>query len=87
MWVAAALASAPIRVYRNPAVIQGLKVRPSTLTLAADGNYMITWLHWTGWGSSTARANGVNHVNNCVPDCANGHIWKVRVSVRLFSRG
>lgn len=84
---ATAFARTPIRVYENPAVIQHLRVRPSTLTMAADGNYTITGLHWAGWGSATARAHGINHVNNCVPNCAHGHISKVRVSVRLFSRG
>ena len=69
------------------AVIRGLKVRPSTPTMPADGNYTITGLRWNGWGSSAARAGGINHVNNCVPDCADGHIRKVRVSVRLMSRG
>ncbi len=39
---AAAVASARMRAYQNPAVIQGLKVRPSTLTMAADGNDTIT---------------------------------------------
>jgi hypothetical protein len=81
------VASTPIRAYQNPAVIQGLKVRPRSLTMAADGNYTITGLRWTGWGSPSARAQGVNHVNNCVPNCAQGHVRKVRVSVRLFSRG
>ena len=55
--------------------------------MSRSGNYTITGLHWTGWGSSTARASGINHVDNCVPNCASGHITKVRVSVRLFSRG
>ena len=84
---AAAFASTPILVYENSAVIQGLKVRPSMLTMAADGNDTITSLHWTGWGSSAARAKGLNHVNNCIPSCADGHITTVHVAVRLFSRG
>ena len=84
---ATALAITPVRVYQNPAVAQGLKVKPATLTMAADGNYAITGLRWTGWGSATARATGINHIDNCVPSCAHGHIHKVRVSVRLFNRG
>ncbi len=55
--------------------------------MAADGNDTITGLRWAGWGAATARANGINHVDNCVPNCAQGHIRKVRVSVHLFSRG
>lgn len=74
-------------VYEEPSVIQGLKVQPSTLVMAGDGNDMITGLRWSGWGSSTARATGVNHVNNCVPSCSDGYVASVRVSVDLFSPG
>lgn len=84
---AAAGANTRVRAYQNSAVIQGLQVRPATLTMAADGNDTITGLRWTGWGSTATHASGVNHVNNCVPNCAQGHITMVRVSVRLFSRG
>jgi hypothetical protein len=53
-----ALAADTIRVYENPAVIQSLTLRPSRLTLAADGNYTITGLrYWNGWGTSVAQAN------------------------------
>lgn len=81
------LASAQIRAYANPAVMQGLEVRPSTLTMAADGNDTITGLKWSAWGGSTARASGTNHVNNCVPNCAAGAITPVHVSVSLSSPG
>jgi len=80
--------AASIRVYENPAVIQGLTTRPAQLTLSADGNYMITGLrHWQAWGAPIAQANGINHVNNCVPDCAAGHVAKVHVTVQLSRRG
>jgi hypothetical protein len=84
---ACAAASTQVRVYANAGVIQGLKVRPSTLTMAADGNDTITDLHWSSWGSATAQASGTNHVDNCVPNCAQGHIKKVHVTVRLSDRG
>jgi len=83
----AALASTSIKVFQNPAAIQGLTVQPSSLTMAADGNDTITGLHWASWGSSTAHASGVNHVNNCLPNCAEGHATKVTVSVTLSSPG
>lgn len=85
---AAAAIARVLRVYENPAVIQGLTVRPTQLTLAADGNDTITELRrWNRWGSSTASARGINHVNNCIPDCADGRISRVRVTVRLSRRG
>jgi hypothetical protein len=80
--------AASIRVYENPAVIQGLTTRPAQLTLSADRNYTITGLrHWQGWGTPIAGASGINHVNNCVPDCADGHVAKVHVTVQLSKRG
>jgi hypothetical protein len=85
---AVGIAVTTIRVYENPAVIQDLTVRPRQLTLAADGNDTITGLRkWKGWGTAVAKANGLNHVNNCVPDCANGHVARVPVTVQLSSPG
>jgi hypothetical protein len=85
---ARAVGSSPILVYANPAILDGLRLRPTQITFAADGNYTVTGLrHWHGWGSSSARADGVNHIDNCIPDCATGHISRVSVSVRLFRPG
>jgi hypothetical protein len=82
------MGGSPIRVYQNPAVIQGAKVKPRQLTMAADGNYTITGMrNWSGWGTAIAKAKGINHINNCVPNCATGHISPVNVTVRLTQPG
>jgi len=60
------------------------KVKPDQYTLACgDGANYLTGLHWTHWGKYTARGTGVQHANDCTPDCAHGtfHSYSVIVTV------
>jgi len=59
-------------------------VRPTNFMLACgDGNSRLASLHWTRWDAASARAEGVNWVNDCKPYCAAGHFHAYRVAVRL----
>jgi len=59
-------------------------VRPTNFMLACgDGNSRLASLHWTRWDAASARAEGVNWVNDCKPYCAAGHFHAYRVTVRL----
>jgi hypothetical protein len=51
-------------VIKNP-----LLVRPSTVLLFEDGSWVLKDLHWSGWGSSVARASGVSSASPCGPAC------------------
>ena len=52
----------------------GGQVKPASIMLACgDGNYWIGALAWKGWGTTTARATGKLHYNDCTPYCAAGH--------------
>ena len=84
---AARAAADPIYFYKNLAVLRGLRVKPSHIVFNADGNNTVTGLRWRTWGSSVTRAFGTNHVNNCIPNCAQGHISRVRVQVSLSGPG
>ncbi|MEU9734595.1 hypothetical protein [Streptomyces sp. NPDC048002] len=60
------------------------KVRPADFMLACgDGNSRLASLKWSQWGERTARATGVNHVNDCKPYCAAGRFHSYPVTVRL----
>jgi len=60
------------------------RVRPADFVLACgDGNSRLASLRWTRWGSDSARAEGVNWVNDCKPYCAAGHFHEYAVVVRL----
>jgi hypothetical protein len=80
-------ATDPIHFYKNLALLRGLRVKPSQIVFNADGNNTVTGLRWRTWGSSVTRAFATNHVNNCIPTCAQGHISRVRVQVSLSSPG
>ncbi|MDT7842029.1 hypothetical protein [Streptomyces justiciae] len=59
-------------------------VRPADFMLACgDGNSRLASLHWTRWDVGSARAEGVNWVNDCKPYCAAGHFHAYPVTVRL----
>jgi len=49
-------------------------VEPSEVVLScADGGFSIQKIQWTGWGESFAAGMGTGSLNNCTPNCANGH--------------
>ncbi len=79
--------SDPIYFYDNVALLQGLRVRPSQITFNVDGNNTVTDLSWEGWGSPIARGQGTNHVDNCIPNCAQGHVSPVQVHITLSRPG
>lgn len=76
-----------IYFFENVGVEQAPRVRPSRITFNADGNNTVTRLRWHGWGSKRATATGTSHVDNCRPNCAQGHISRLPVHVRLSRRG
>ena len=60
------------------------QVRPADFILACgDGNSRLASLRWSRWDAATARAKGVNWVNDCTPYCAAGRFHAYRVTVRL----
>ena len=60
------------------------EVRPVDFMLACgDGNSRLASLHWSRWGTDSARAEGVNWVNDCKPYCAAGRFHAYPVTVTL----
>jgi hypothetical protein len=58
------------------------QVRPGRFILTcADANDYLTGLRWKNWGPELASATGVEHVNDCVPYCAAGHVHRYPVDV------
>jgi hypothetical protein len=72
---------------RSPVLVDCLwhpKMRPASFILACgDGNSRLVSLHWSQWNAHTAKAEGVNLVNDCNPYCARGRFHPYRVLVRL----
>jgi len=59
------------------------QVRPSTYVLTcADGNDYLAGLRWVSWAGGAAFARGTEHVNDCIPNCAQGpfHAYPVLVT-------
>ncbi|HEY3906251.1 MAG TPA: hypothetical protein VGM14_20240 [Streptosporangiaceae bacterium] len=49
----------------------------------ADAGDSLTKLKWSNW-STTASGKGTDVVNDCKPNCAEGHFHKYGVDVSLF---
>jgi hypothetical protein len=67
---------------QNPLVI-----RPKGFLLFQDGQWVLERLHWTGWGSSVARATGVSSSSNDIPNAAEGKRIKTWAHVTLSNPG
>ena len=57
--------------------------KPSTIGFSADGGNIPDNLVWSGWGTGAANAQGTIGLNNCNPDCAQGHILTVPVTISV----
>lgn len=79
--------STPIYFFRNAGVLQGLVVQPRAIVFDADGNNDVTGLRWSGWGRGSASGNGMDHVDDCRPNCANGTVRRYKARVRLYRPG
>jgi hypothetical protein len=62
-------------------------IRPSVIVLAPDGHWYIEQLHWTGWGTSVAHAQGISNASNGIPSMASGKRIKKPAQVTLSSPG
>jgi hypothetical protein len=62
-------------------------IRPSGIVLFADGSWDIEHLHWTGWGSSVAHANGISSASNGIPNQAQGKRIKTPAQITLSNPG
>jgi hypothetical protein len=62
-------------------------VRPSVISLTADGSVVVEQLQWTGWGSSVAHATGISSASNGIPNMAQGKRIKKPAEVTLSNPG
>jgi hypothetical protein len=59
-------------------------MRPqSILIYCGDGNGYLGGLQWSTWGASSATATGVAHLNDCTPNCADGHFKSYAAAATL----
>jgi hypothetical protein len=72
----------PVHGSRNPFV-----VRPSTLILFEDGQWIIEKLHWKDWGSPVARATGKSSSSDDDPNAAEGKRIITWAKVTLYDMG
>lgn len=61
------------------------QIRPGTFTLAcADGNDALVKMSWTSWTPRLATGYGTETLNDCIPNCAEGHFRNYPVLAVLW---
>jgi hypothetical protein len=63
--------------------VQALQTKPSKIINSEDGSGYIKDLAWRGWGTTTATGTGTLELDNCKPNCAQGHDTPYAATVTL----
>ncbi|MCQ4084716.1 hypothetical protein NGB36_30115 [Streptomyces sp. RB6PN25] len=68
-------AAIPATGAASPAILlddlsQHASVKPATFQVTND--IALSGLHWSGWGTPTARGEGTLTIDTCTPNCAQG---------------
>jgi hypothetical protein len=64
--------------------IDGMSViKPAVIAFSADGGNVPRNLVWSEWGTGTANAQGIIGLDNCDPDCAQGSVLTVPVTISV----
>jgi len=59
-------------------------VTPRSFVLScADHDDFLTNMHWVSW-RAVAYGSGVEHTNNCIPNCASGHFHRFPVLITVW---
>jgi hypothetical protein len=87
--VTAQAASLPKLLTYNGAKASGLKLKPKSITLTADGSDIIgngkNGLKWSAWTATGATGSGSQYINNCNPNCAGGKTTAYPVTLKASS--
>jgi hypothetical protein len=59
------------------------RYRPKRFWLSGDATLLATKVRWRSYNGAIARARALGHVNDCDPDCADGHFVSHRMALRL----
>lgn len=57
--------------------------RPTVIDFSSDSTNIVTHLTWSTWGPSTAVGTGQLGLNTCQPNCAQGTVTQVPVTIDL----
>jgi len=57
--------------------------KPSVIAFSGDGGNVPSDLVWSGWGNGTSYAQGTVGLESCNPDCADGSVLYVPVTISV----
>jgi serine/threonine-protein kinase len=62
-----------------------MKSEPTQIVTSGDGSGFVKNLVWSGWGQPTATGTGLEEVDNCNPNCAQGTYTGYQATITLTS--
>ena len=57
--------------------------RPRRIDISGDSSFFMTGVHWQSYNGPVARGTATAYTDNCIPYCADGHIYTSRASIRF----
>jgi hypothetical protein len=60
-----------------------MRTEPKTIEVSGDGSGFVAGITWTGWGTPTAQGSGTLKVDDCNPNCAQGHLTGYPATITL----
>lgn len=76
-------ASVPVTVYfaAGQDIFGQALYQPATAQVSGDGTYFLSGMTWSAWTATTAAGSGTALLDDCSPNCAQGRIYHVPVTV------
>lgn len=76
-------ANAPVTVYfaAGQGIFGQALYRPTNAQVSGDGTYFLSGMTWSAWTATTAVGSGTALLDDCNPNCAQGRIYHVPVTV------
>ena len=76
-------ASGAARTYFHDPLTGKAHYKPSRIQFS---DLDIRHIRWHGWNHRTARGTGTARVNDCMPDCGDGHVTHIKATLKAYSR-
>jgi hypothetical protein len=64
---------------QDPGFAPGYAYRPTAVQLSGDSTYFLANMTWSTWSDTQAVGTGTAQLDDCTPNCAQGHIYDVPV--------
>ena len=58
-------------------------IKPTTIYFSGDAGNIVMGITWSSWTASSAEGQGMWGYEDCIPNCAQGHVTDYPTTVKL----